>query len=61
MTWVKTKINLKLVEGTILYGELVKEYNVSEGFQEIETKCLHVVDALRLGDIALSDLSFNER
>lgn len=58
--WIKVK-NLSLVSGTILYGEIVKEVTVDENFHAVEKKCLHVIDAMRLGDVSLADLSYEER
>lgn len=58
--WVRVK-NLNLVCGTLLYGELVKENSHNKNFDVTEIKSLHVIDALRLGDISLADLSFDER
>lgn len=60
--WVRVK-NLHLVRGTILYGELVKEKHYMEnGAGKMGLKySLHVIDALRLGDLYLTDLKFEER
>ncbi|KRT81962.1 hypothetical protein AMK59_5051 [Oryctes borbonicus] len=59
--WVKVK-NMHLNRGTVLYGEIVKEKCISmrDGI-ETEKLSLHVIDALRLGDVSLADLSFEER
>ncbi|KAK9718089.1 FtsJ-like methyltransferase [Popillia japonica] len=59
--WIKVK-NMHLNKGTLLYGETVKEKCVSwRTGVETEKLCLQVIDALRLGDISLADLSFEER
>lgn len=59
--WIKTR-NIRLNRGTLLYGEMVKEKCISmqEG-TETEKLSLHVIDALRLGETSLADLSFPER
>lgn len=59
--WTRVKLDFKLVEGTILYGEIVQEHNISEKLEAHEKRSLHVIDALRLGDTSLADLSFAER
>ncbi|XP_018567759.1 cap-specific mRNA (nucleoside-2'-O-)-methyltransferase 1 isoform X2 [Anoplophora glabripennis] len=64
--WVKVK-NLQLVKGTLLYGELVKEWNIFRKDISVDPdaqsykQSLHVVDALRLGDTNMSNLKFKER
>ncbi|RZC32066.1 cap-specific mRNA (nucleoside-2'-O-)-methyltransferase 1, partial [Asbolus verrucosus] len=64
--WVKVK-NLQLTRGTLLYGELVKEDFIAKNtcILNIELQqhkySLHVIDALRLGDVSLVDLKFEER
>ncbi|KAF5272716.1 hypothetical protein FQA39_LY07743 [Lamprigera yunnana] len=61
--WVKVK-KLQLIRGTLLYGELVNERvleKVGDQVKEATRQSLHVVDALRLGDISLADLTFRER
>lgn len=50
--------NVELIRGTVLYGELVEE--VCEITGDI-TKSLHVIDALRLGKIALNQFNYVER
>ncbi|XP_045463097.1 cap-specific mRNA (nucleoside-2'-O-)-methyltransferase 1 isoform X2 [Harmonia axyridis] len=61
--WVKVK-NLKLSPGTVLYGEIVKETMKIEGMDEYDDRyrqCLHIIDAMYLGDQCLTDLTFSER
>lgn len=59
--WVNVK-GLKLVKGTLLFGEIVTEISSqAETTEKLEVKTLHVIDALRLGDISLADLDFQER
>ncbi|GJQ76908.1 hypothetical protein Trydic_g15109 [Trypoxylus dichotomus] len=59
--WVKVK-NMHLNKGTVLFGELVKEKCISIRTGEETIKfSLHVIDALRLGDVSLADLPFEER
>ncbi|XP_044272815.1 cap-specific mRNA (nucleoside-2'-O-)-methyltransferase 1 isoform X2 [Tribolium madens] len=60
--WVRVK-NLQLVRGTLLYGELVKEKcSMENSVGKVGYKySLHVIDALRLGDLYLTDLKFDER
>lgn len=58
--WVKVK-NMQLVEGTLLYGEMVKEHSLMKDCECFENKSLHVIDALRLGNTRLADFSFTER
>lgn len=53
--------NLKLIPGTVLFAELVREKVDSLIETETERYSLHVIDALRLGEFSLADLSFNER
>lgn len=56
--WVRVKC-VKLVRGTVLFGELVKEF-ASKASRKYK-KSLHVIDALRLGDTSLADLPYQER
>ncbi|XP_063919988.1 cap-specific mRNA (nucleoside-2'-O-)-methyltransferase 1 isoform X2 [Zophobas morio] len=60
--WVRVK-NLQLIRGTLLYGELVKEkYYAKDSSDQPQYKySLHVIDALRLGDLNLADLDFEQR
>ncbi|KAF2902960.1 hypothetical protein ILUMI_03229 [Ignelater luminosus] len=59
--WVKVK-HLKLIRGTLLYGEMVKEtVAIQECEKLVQKHSLHVIDALRLGDTSLADLPFKER
>lgn len=64
--WVRVK-DVKLAQGTLLYGEMVKERIVqrvpgaSDYKKEIQRQSLHVIDALRLGNTSLADLPFTER
>lgn len=54
---------MHLVPGTLLFAELVKE-NIklkSTRDESVEKYSLHVIDALRLGNTSLADLTFNER
>lgn len=58
---------MKLVQGTLLYGEMVKERIVQKEpgacnyKKEKQRQSLHVIDALRLGDTSLADLPLTER
>lgn len=52
---------LKLIPGTILFGELVKEKIPSTTENETERYSLHVIDALRLGEFNIANLPYNER
>lgn len=52
---------LRLVPGTILFGELVREKVESTIENQIECYSLHVIDALRLGEFNVADLPFSER
>lgn len=50
--------------GTLLYGEWVKEKVIMEHSSSSEIMhrhSLHVIDALRLGDLKLTDIKFEER
>lgn len=58
--WVRIK-NVRLVKGTLIYGEMVQEKCINKSNEEIEKQSLHVIDAMRLGDISLADLPFTER
>ncbi|XP_044746355.1 cap-specific mRNA (nucleoside-2'-O-)-methyltransferase 1 isoform X2 [Coccinella septempunctata] len=61
--WVKIK-NLKLSPGTILYGEIVKEtltFDIADEDSDHYRHCLHIIDAMYLGDICLTELSFSNR
>lgn len=58
--WLKIK-NLKLIKGTILFGEVVMEKCLDKGTAREEVKSLHVIDAIRLGDTIIVDLPFKER
>lgn len=53
--------NLRLIPGTILFGEFVKEKVESAIEQDVERYSLHVIDALRLGEFDLANLPFTER
>lgn len=54
--------DLQLCKGTLLYGEIVNEINISDidGTETIKPT-LQVIDALRLGDVSLTDLPYGER
>lgn len=56
--WIRVKC-VRLPKGSILFGELVKEYTSVE--EQRFRRSLHVIDALRLGDTSLADLPYNER
>lgn len=64
--WVQIK-HVKLAQGTLLYGEMVKERIVQkvpgtfDYKEEVQRQSLHVIDALRLGNTSLADLPFTER
>lgn len=56
--------NLKLSPGTILYGEIVKEtlrYDLTDVDSDHYRPCLHIIDAMYLGDTCLTELAFSER
>lgn len=57
----KTVKNLNLIAGSLLYGEMVKEYSLNDDLKKVETKSFHIIDALRLGDVSLADLPYSER
>lgn len=50
---------MNLIRGTVLFGELVKELTNKD--DQKYNKCLHVIDALRLGETSLADLPYQER
>ena len=54
--------DLHLCKGTLLYGEIVNEINISatDGTESIKPT-LQVIDALRLGNLSLTDLPYGER
>lgn len=58
--WVNVK-KLKLIAGTILFGEIVKETVVKDNGKKAIKRSLHVIDALRLGHKCIANLSFTER
>lgn len=64
--WRRVK-NLHLAVGTCLLGELIKEnvkFKTTDPLQpekECEKYSLHVIDALRLGNVSLADLPLQER
>nr|XP_023021748.1 cap-specific mRNA (nucleoside-2'-O-)-methyltransferase 1 isoform X2 [Leptinotarsa decemlineata] len=59
--WTKLK-NLQLCMGTLLYGEFVKERVINETKENSTFRySLHVIDALRLGDKNVFELTFTER
>lgn len=55
--------HLNLVRGTLLFGEFVKEIcTYHAGYQGFETRySLHVIDAIRLGDMDLRSYTYLER
>lgn len=61
-TWHRAK-GLHLFPGTVLYGEMTKEIITThqEDDNKFEKFSLHVIDAIKLGDVSLMDLPFNER
>lgn len=58
--WVKVK-DLELVQGTLLYGEFVKETSISESNKVSHRYSLHIIDAVFLGSMDLQGLTFQER
>lgn len=58
--WVKVK-KLKLIAGTVLFGEMIKEKIVEDNGRKTIKQSLHVIDALRLGHKSLVNLSFSKR
>ncbi|KAB0797706.1 hypothetical protein PPYR_08699 [Photinus pyralis] len=58
--WVNVK-KLKLIAGTILFGEMVKETVVEDNGRKTRKRSLHVIDALRLGHKSIANLPFTER
>lgn len=58
--WVKVK-KLKLIAGTVLFGEMIREKIVEDSGRKTIKQSLHVIDALRLGDKSLMNLSFSKR
>lgn len=55
--------HLNLVRGTLLFGEFVKEIcTYHPGYEGFETRySLHVIDAIRLGDMDLRHYTYLER
>ncbi|KAK4874098.1 hypothetical protein RN001_013458 [Aquatica leii] len=60
--WVRIK-KLLLIRGTLLYREMINEKvlkKVDDEVKEVTKRSLHVIDALRMGDTSLADLSLRE-
>lgn len=60
--WIKIN-HLNLVKGTLLFGEFVKEIcTYHPGCETFEERySLHVIDAIRLGDMDLRSYTYSER
>ncbi|XP_066148477.1 cap-specific mRNA (nucleoside-2'-O-)-methyltransferase 1 [Euwallacea fornicatus] len=59
--WLQVN-HLKLVKGTLLYGELVKESYYHLNSRELKTRySVHVIDAMFLGSLDIRNYTFPER
>ncbi|XP_044729701.1 cap-specific mRNA (nucleoside-2'-O-)-methyltransferase 1, partial [Chrysoperla carnea] len=59
--WQLAPFNIELPRGTIITAELVKEYVVLSQNKRKCVNCLHVIDAISLGDMNVQNIGFSER
>lgn len=53
-------LHITLPANTLLYGEIAREYR-GQGSKQMRSKALHVIDAMVLGGIDISDMPLTER
>lgn len=58
--WLKMVENIEMPRDTLIYGELVQELR-GQGRSQMRSHALHIIDAIYLGGVDVSQLHLNER